>query len=463
MRKIVITLTLFALTGCALALPTDPYRPVEQRIPATSARPAAPSPEKSPAGPLDLPKAIEIAIANNPQVAAAGWDEAAAQARQDQAFGARLPGLSALGGYAHSLDEQRLIAASKDGDPGLFSRDIVSGDLVLSMPLFTGGRLINQVKAADLLREAAAHRLARSREELVFNVSSVFYNILAQRHVIDSLEFSRQTLAEHLKRIDALVEAQKAAKVDRMRTEVRLADLDQQLVRENNLLAIQRRALASLLGLEDHIEAITLQGELELREKPPIPELETALALAWRERGDYLAARSALEAQARNVDVAKSGHWPTVSLLGAYGERWAVGPTTGSGDIQGDVGRAGLILEVPIFTGGQVEASVREQRANLAVAQERLRSLDLQVRLEVETALLNVKSAGEREAAIRKSIAQARESLRIEQLKYDLGKGAIVDVLDAQSALLETETAYYRVLAEFNTALAQLKLATGEE
>jgi outer membrane protein TolC len=127
------------------------------------------------------------------------------------------------------------------------------------------------------------------------------------------------------------------------------------------------------------------------------------------------------------------------------------------------VGRAGLVLEVPIFEGGQVDAGIREQRANLAAAQERLRLLDLQVRLEVETALFNVESSAERAAAVRTSIAQAKESLRIEQQKYSLGKGAIVDVLDAQTALLETETTYYRVLADYHTAIAQLKLAMGEE
>ncbi len=192
-------------------------------------------------------------------------------------------------------------------------------------------------------------------------------------------------------------------------------------------------------------------------------KLEAALSTARENRGDYLAARSSLEAQAKNVDIAKSGHLPTLSLRGAYGGRWAVGPTTGTGDEQGDVGSVGLIMEVPIFEGGQVDSDIREQKANLASAQERLRLLDLQVRLEVETALSNVESSGERAAAIRKSISQANESLRIEQLKYNLGKGAIVDVLDAQAALLESETTYYRVLAEYHTAVAQLKLAMGAE
>ncbi|RLB14308.1 MAG: TolC family protein, partial [Deltaproteobacteria bacterium] len=52
--------------------------------------------------------------------------------------------------------------------------------------------------------------------------------------------------------------------------------------------------------------------------------------------------------------------------------------------------------------------------------------------------------------------------LRIEQEKYQLGKGSIIDVLDAQSALLNAQTNYYRSLADYRTARAQLRLAVGE-
>ena len=57
---------------------------------------------------------------------------------------------------------------------------------------------------------------------------------------------------------------------------------------------------------------------------------------------------------------------------------------------------------------------------------------------------------------------QAEESLRIEREKYDLGKKSITNVLDAQSALLDSQTNYYRALADYNTALAQFRLAVGE-
>ncbi len=412
--------------------------------------------------PLSLQKVIEIALANNPEVTAMGWDTIAAQARQEQIFAERLPRFGLVGGYNHHLDEQSLLPIGQPGDPAILSRDIFSGDIVMSLPIFTGGRLINQIKAADLLQQAATHRLSRSKEELVFNVTSVFFSIMAQQHVIESLVFSQRALEEHVKRVNGLIAAQKAADVDRMRTEVRLGDVRQQLVRENNLLTVHHRILANLLGMDNHTDEFSLQGELELSDIIIVPELEDAFSKALQGRDDYLSARSTLEAQARNVDAAKAGNWPIVSLQGSYGGRWAAGPTTGTGDEFGDIGRINLAMEIPFYDGGRIDAKVREQRVVLAAARERFRKLELQIRLEIETAISNVKSLEERIEAIRKSIAQAQESLRIEQQKYELGNGVIIDVLDAQSALLETETTYYRIQAELQTALAELKLAIGE-
>jgi outer membrane protein TolC len=440
--------------------PSGPDEPTSrQKLSESSPGPSA---AEIPDEPLDLRQAIEIALANNPEVAAVGWDYRAAKARKEQASAERLPRFSVAGDYTRHLDEQRPLPVRQPGDPAILSRDIVSGDIVLTMPIYTWGRLVNQIEAAELLQEAAGHRLARSRQELIFNVSSIFFGILAQRRVIESLEFSEQTLQEHVGRVNALIAAQKASRVDRLRTEVRLADLQQRLVQENNVMTIQRRVMASLLGSAERREAIAVQGDLALEPEAPVPDFEKALEAAWSNRDDYLAAKSALEAQARKMDAARAGYSPVISLQGSYGGRWATGSTIGTGDELDDLGRIGVGLGMLFFDGGQVNAQVREQHANLIAARERLRKLELQVRLEIETALLNIDSSRERVKAIQTSIEQARESLRIEQEKYDLGKGAIVDVLDAQTALLDAQTNYSRALADHHVALAQLKLAMGK-
>ncbi len=448
--------------GCVPFSPTDPYGGVvSHRIhPDLSPRPAATQPAP---GPLTLHDAIRVALANNPELAATGYDVEAAAAQHDAAAGQRLPSVHAVGGYSHYLDSQRVLVARRNGEPGVFSRDIVAGDLVVAMPLFTGGRITSEIRAAELLQKAAGHRLARTRAELVFNVASVFYSMLAQREVIDALEFSRKALQEHIKRVADLIAAQKAAKVDQLRTEVRLADLEQRLVRERNVLAVQARVLTNLLGLNS-AAPVEPVGELASTTAPQSLQITEAAQRAMVNRTDYLAARAALEAQAKAVDAARAGHWPTVALQGAYGGRVAAGTTDrpAGTDSSGDAGRVGVVVDVPIFEGGRIEARVRQEKARLLAAQERLRRLELQVLLDVETAILNTGSAAQRVQATAKAIEQAKESLRIEREKYELGKGAIVDVLDAQSALLDSQTNYYRALADHHVALAQLKLATGE-
>ncbi len=462
----ILVLALWMLNGCAVLSPTNPYRPVspQLRFEARDNRPDAQT-LSAPGdfGKLSLSEAIAIALENNPEIVATGYDAAAAQARKDGAWGAMLPSLSAEGAYTDYLDDQRLVPARYNGEPGTFSDTIYAGDLVIRMPLFAGGTLINEARAAKLLSQAAEHSLGRTREELVFNVTSVFYGILAQEQLIESLSFSREALESHLKRVNDLIAAQKAAIVDRLRTEVRLADVRQKIVAERNTLAIQKQLLTNLMGVEATSRTFGLQGTLDESTTSSL-SLEEAVAAAFANRPDYLAARKELEAQAKRLDVARGAQSPTVSLFGAYGGRWAADPSeqpVGTDDSE-DVGRVGIGIEIPLFQGGRIRTRVKEEQAKLAAAQERLHKMELQIRLEVETALLNFASALERVQTLRKSVEQAEESLRIERQKYEVGKGAIVDVLDAQAALLEAETNYYRVLADVQVARAQIELATGE-
>lgn len=457
---------LLATGGCAFLAPTDPYRPVGPASRPDGAASAARTEESAApvwAGPLSLEEAVERALAGNPGLAAAAGDARAAAARRDGAEGGLYPKLSAEGGYTRYLDDQRLVPVRANGEAGTFSDSIYSGDLVVRMPLFSGGRLVHEMRAAELVRLAAERRLGRTREELVFNVTTVFYGLLAQEQLIASLRVSQEALAGHLARVEELLRAQKAARVDRLRTEVRLADVGERLVREENTLAVQGRLLASLMGCRSGGGAPTVRGALD-GGTFVAPVLEAGTAAALGRRQDYLAARRELEAQARRVDVARAALAPEVSLFGAYGGRWDAHTArvpAGGGEWE-DVGRVGVGVTFPLFEGGTLRARVEEERATLSAAQARLREMELRIRLEVETALLNHGSARKRAQTLEKAVEQAEESLRIERQKYEVGKGAIVDVLDAQAALLEAQTSHTRALADVCTARAQIGFATGE-
>jgi len=463
MRIIIFLVLVFTVFMCGCEQPYSHYHQPSALVELTSPKKLSESlPETSsaqiPDEPVKLKQAIEIGIANNPGLSASEWDTETARAEQDIAEAELLPKLNAVAGYTHYMDSQRLVPVSGPGQSGSFSNNILSGDLVLTMPLFSAGRLQNQVKAREFFLLSTEHKLVRTSQELVFNISSVFYSILAQQKLIESLEFSQKALAEHRRRVEQLIDAEKAAQVDLLRTEVRLADVEQQLISERNKLDVQHSVLVELLGVEGRRIKITGQLQREAREI----DLQKGLQKAYVQRADLMSAQSELKAQDRLVDSAKAQHWPQIDLRAAYGGRWAADSVTGSSSASDDTGSVGVVLTLPIFEGGRIDATIRREKTRLNAAGQRTRALRLRIQQEVQSAASTVESTLARIQTTEKSIEQAQESLRIESQKYELGKGMIVDVLDSQAALLEAQTNYYRVLADYNIAVAKWELATGE-
>lgn len=422
-----------------------------------------PSGDAANGGLFSLARCIEIALAKNPEIAASKWDIAAADSRRDAASAAFWPQVSVEGGAHRYVDSQRLIAARYNGELGVFDNDLLRGDLVARMTLYTGGRITGEVGAAGKLSDAEKKKFIRTRDELIYSVTGVYFSILGQQKIIASLEFSRGALEENRKRVLQLYDAQKVAKVDLLRTEVRLTDLKQNIIKEENTLAVQKRILFNLMGYDAIPENARLDDVAGFPSEAPI-DMGRLIEAALKNRPDYQAAKDRMEAQTLRVTVAKAGHWPSINLVGSYGVRSApspsdVGKNTSSTE---DIGSIGVVLSVPLFEGGRVSAKVSEETAILAAARDRLKKLDLQIRQETETAALDVLSNTARFKATEKSIEQAKESFRIESLKYEMGKGSLTDVLDAQSAQLQAETNYFRALTDYHTAMARLRLATGE-
>lgn len=408
---------------------------------------------------LTLDEAVAIALEQNPEIAAARWSSAAAAAVNHTARARRLPSVNLRGSYDHLSEDQRLFAATANGEAGVFGNDLFTADVVLSLPLYTGGKTSSAITASDLLRQAAEGELARTREAIVFNVTSLFYNLLAQREVIRSFESAVEATMEQRRSIEDQVAAQKAAPVDLLRAEVRLAELKEKLTRERNALTVQRWALAALLGTESGSPAPDIDGTLHPAVVPECPDSSVCLRTALARRSDYLAALQLAQAQNESIKGTRAGRLPTVSLQASYGERWMHPIST---DRSQDIGRIGLVIEFPLFDGGAVRSEIGEQTARYNARLEQVRKLELQIRTEVEIALAEIAAARERTEATAMAVEQARESFRIIREKYDLGKGAMVDVLDAQAALVLAETTYARALADLAVSDARRKLAIGE-
>jgi outer membrane protein TolC len=399
---------------------------------------------------LTLTDCLRESLSANHTLLARSADAAAAGARAKGSLAARLPRLFAAGSAQHTRDPYRLQAATENNQPGIFTRDTWQATAGVLLPLYTGGRLTAEQNASRLLAEAASGEVTFARQALAVRVVTLYEDALALRAVIRSLDQSRATLTAQVERIDALLRQQKAAEVDRLRVTVRLARVEQSAIEARNRLEIVQATLAVLMGREP-------SAAWELADKLSTPSVASVDMTTRRElRADEAAAQARSASADQQVRAARSGYWPTVEGVATYGPR----ADLHSGEDY-DMGLVGVALTWNIWDFGRTKSRVSEARANQRAREEAVAETTLQRRLELANAEAGVRATAARIEASRLAVEQAQESLRIEQRKYELGQGTITDVLDAQSAAVESEALRARALADHSISLAARDFAAG--
>jgi outer membrane protein TolC len=87
--------------------------------------------------------------------------------------------------------------------------------------------------------------------------------------------------------------------------------------------------------------------------------------------------------------------------------------------------------------------------------------VDSAVRLEVRRAWAGLRAAQQRIEVSRASVAEAEESLRITQNRYEAGMSNVTDLLRNETAFLETRTRYLAAIHDQRIAATMLELAAG--
>ena len=128
-----------------------------------------------------------------------------------------------------------------------------------------------------------------------------------------------------------------------------------------------------------------------------------------------------------------------------------------------DDGAIFLKLRFPLYSGGVIQAQLRQELAKLSEAKFRLRGAERRSLAQVERAVLSLKAAGPQIVAARRAVRQAEESLRVERQKFARGRSASNDLLLAEEALLRARTALAAALADSRIAQASFNFAVGKE
>jgi outer membrane protein len=393
----------------------------------------------------DLSTLYRDALVSDPVYQAARAQYQASAERLPQARSTYLPQVNATASAFRNHNE-------RSGAP---DRDytVQSIALTLGQPIFRLQNLIaiSQAEVAVLQAQAV---LSNAHQDLALRVAQAYFDVLLAQDNVALSESQKTAIDQQLAQAKRNFEVGTATIVDTLEAQARF---DQSVAREifdRNDLEVKRRALQSLLGkLPDGL--VPLREPLRLT--VPVPnDIEAWVKTAVDSSFAVATARAAHEIAQREIERQQAARLPTVDLS-ATGQR-VDNPLLGGPGVS-PVGRdasIGVVVSVPLFTGGLIQSRVREALAVRDRTQQELENAQRTVAQQVRTSFLNVTSGTAQIRALEQALVSTQSQLDSTVLGRDVGVRTSVDVLNAQQQVVQTRRDLQA--ARYNYLLNTLRL-----
>ncbi len=335
-----------------------------------------------------------------------------------------------------------------------FERTIYDGNATFRLPLYRGGRIVRNIRIAEMRKALAEDNYATTRQDLIYNLISVYHKILQLQRLSVANETSVTQFEAHKANVEQQLSVGSVPRLDLLRTEVELAHARENLLLVRNNLDSAFELLKNLMGMEER-QPVTIADRTP-SDAPSAQAEEQAIEEALAKRPDYRSVAKKKGIAEQRVRIAQGRHFPDVYASGQYSE------TAGTGTSFMDNWYVGMRLTVPVFDGGLIRSEVNREKAELEKTREEERQVRLAIVREVKDARIAIANAEDRIKVTEAAIESAKEALRVELLKYETGAGTSTDVIDARAAHVRAQADYYQALYDREVALSAMKKATGE-
>lgn len=418
---------------------------------------------------LSLQQAARIALEKNPLRKAAQADTKAASAGVQEAQSFLMPHVTfselATRGddpvyiFGSKLRQQRFTAdnfappLNKLNDPlpyGNFSTRF--GGTWNLFDSFASWHGINRAKEMNV---AATHQMERTDQEILFRVVQSYYGVLLAAKQLEVAEQAEKTAKSIMDCSQVRFDAGLVVESDLLSAKVRLASREQELIRARNNAELARAQLNVAMGVpvEAQYEPVDAFAEKNLA-AVLLPELEQK---ALTTRPDLKRIEAQQSAQGLSVAIAKSSFGPRLNAFAG----WELDNPTFLAGGGGNNWLGGIELQIDLFQGGAKRAALSRERANADKIAALKQAASDAVRLEVRQAYYDQDASRQQVEVARTAIAQAQESLRINQDRYDAGLLTITDLLGAEEAARRSQADYWQAIYEYHISYANLELASG--
>jgi outer membrane protein TolC len=316
---------------------------------------------------------------------------------------------------------------------------------------------LNDFRASEHSLTAAKHSARSARDLVVLVAANLYLQTLATEARTVTARAQLDTATSLHQQALNLRQSGLVAGIDVVRAEVRMITERQRVTAAANDFEKSKLQLARVIGLPPG-QMFELSQEIPF---VPVPEmtLEEALARAYRERPDYLAAQERVqEAESARKAIVGEG-LPSLRVTADYG---AIGLQISSSLPTFSVVGA---LSVPIFEGGRVQGRLAQADSELRTKRAQAEDTKAEIYYDVRTAFLDLKATEEELQTATRARELADLQLTQSRDRFAAGVTSNIEVVQSQEVVAQASEQYIAALYGFNVAKAVLarSLGTAEE
>ena len=467
---------------------------------------------------ISLDSCRSLAIANNKDMLISQEKINAAHYQRKAAFTNFLPNLSAAGGYMRTSREISLLNDAQKGalgsmgtqvngalqsglqsiltqNPGLASdpifmalvqslgsidlatplnqagnaivdafrtdtRNLYAGSLVLTQPLYMGGKIRAYNKITRYAEELARQQHHSNMQDVILSTDQAYWQVVSLSAKKKLAESYLQLLQKLESDVDKMIAEGIATKADGLSVKVKVNEAEMTLTKVTDGLSLARMLLCQLCGL-DLSAPIILEDETKEDLPTTLPDNNAIdMNYVYATRPEINSLELATKIYQQKINVERSAFLPSLALIGGY---TATSPSVYNGFENKFKGmwNVGVTLSVPIWHWGEGIYKVKAAKAEARIAQYQLEDAKEKIELQVSQSAFKVNEAAKKLAMAEKNQEKALENLRYATLGFEEGVIPTSNVLEAHTAWLSAQSEKIDAQIDVKLTDIYLKRATG--
>ena len=409
---------------------------------------------------ISLDKAIEIALEESNSVKIADLTIEKSGYSKKGSYAALYPNISANGSYQRTIKKQ-IMAMDFGGqameiEVGKWNN--VNAGISASMPLINA-QLWQSLKLSALDVELAVEQARSSKISMISQVKKAYYAVLLAQQVYDVYNDVYENAVNNLERTEQKYNAGKTSEYEYLRAQVNVKNAEPNLY--SSLLAIDLAIwqLKAVMGIDLNAK-IGVQGDIDQYKDEMLAYNLMDANTSLENNSSIIQFKMQQKQIEQTIKMTKYQYIPTLSASFSY-NYMAMGDNFDFKWYPYSV--AGLSLNIPIFDGFSKHNNIRQYKATQDIMQLNLEDTERNLQIAFKNYENQIATYMKNYSAAESTLEMAQRSYDIAEKMYQLGKATLLELNDAQLALVQAQLTMSQAVYNFMVTKAAMDELAGKE